>query len=155
MRCTSPTPVSTSISRTSKSLRAPTAPSTVCRAPVLRCTSKPISTRRSITCWICSSLADSCIATIIISQFSVVHFNIEFRLALGRFCFGLNFFFLQRAHHVNNALKNMLQLMPGQRPAIQGAPILKNLLLPFPFLVCQLLLPLHPTHLRSTTSPLY
>src|SRR5713101_2991117 len=178
MRCTSPTPASTSISRTSKSARAPTAPNTVCRAPVLRCTSKPISTRRAITCWICSSLADSCMATIISSsrfsvavlrysvpgtqfilglemaisnytitqfrsytiiqwpndpmtQFLIVHFNIELCFALGCGGLGLNFFFLQRAHDVNNALKNVLQLMIGQRPTIEGTHILKNFLFPF------------------------
>src|SRR5215467_7143241 len=65
MRWASPTPGSTSISRMSNSWRAPTAPSTVCRAPVERWTSNPMPIRRSITCWICSSVACSCIATII------------------------------------------------------------------------------------------
>src|SRR5712692_6118805 len=63
MRITSRTPSSSSMSRGSTSARWPTAPSTVWLAPVERCTSNPISTSRSITCWICSSLDPSCMTT--------------------------------------------------------------------------------------------
>src|SRR5712692_1925474 len=63
MRTTSRTPSSSSTSRGSKSVRTPTAPSTVCVAPVERCTSKPIEISRSMTCWICSSVDPSCITT--------------------------------------------------------------------------------------------
>src|SRR5919108_140878 len=64
MRCTSCTPGSTSRLRVSKSMRAPTAARILCRTPVVRCTEKPIRIRCSMICWICSSVAVSCIATI-------------------------------------------------------------------------------------------
>src|SRR6266849_496366 len=65
MRTTSRTPSMTSMSRGSNSPGTPTAPSTVCDAPVERWTSNPIATSRSITCWICSSFAPSCMTTTI------------------------------------------------------------------------------------------
>src|SRR5579859_2346430 len=65
MRTTSRTPSRTSTSRGSNSGGTPTAPSTVCDAPVERWMSEPIETSRSITCWICSSFAPSCITTTI------------------------------------------------------------------------------------------
>ena len=50
---TSSTPSSNSMSRVSKSTLAPTAPSTVWRAPVERWISNPIPINRLITYWIC------------------------------------------------------------------------------------------------------
>src|SRR5207302_6617651 len=47
----------------------------------------------------------------------------------GGLGFGLNFFFLNVAHHVNDALENMVQLSVRQRSATYRAHILKNLLL--------------------------
>src|SRR5713226_1701368 len=63
IRTTSRTPSRSSMSRGSTSLRTPTAPRTVWVAPVERCTSNPIATSRSMTCWICSSLEPACITT--------------------------------------------------------------------------------------------
>src|SRR5260370_21674939 len=65
MRQTSRTQSMTSMSRGPTSPGTPTAPSTVCDAPVERWTSNPIATSRSITCWICSSFAPSCMTTTI------------------------------------------------------------------------------------------
>src|ERR1700728_3154405 len=44
----------------------PTPAKIVCMVPVVRCTCNPNGTRRSITSWICSSVALSCMATIMI-----------------------------------------------------------------------------------------
>src|SRR6202021_2832970 len=114
--------------RISKSIRAPTAATTVCRAPVERCTEKPLSTRCSTTCWICSSVADSCIATIIeiglslvaslgcandqrltTSDCSVVHLRIQFRFTGRLCCLGRDLFLLDLAHDVHNAFVNAKQ----------------------------------------------
>src|SRR6059058_5210342 len=112
MRCASCTPSRTSISRTSKSTCAPTAPSTVCAAPVLRCTSNPRSVRRSITFWICSGLACCCIATIILVFRLLVGLYVEFCAAASLGCVlgGHDLLFLYGAHHVDDALEDMLQV---------------------------------------------
>ena len=71
MRYASCTPASTLNSTTSKCAGVPDAGQNRLRAsPVVRWTLNPSSTMRSITSWICCSVASSCIATIIVS----VHF---------------------------------------------------------------------------------
>src|SRR5579859_366249 len=65
---------------------------------------------------------------------SIVYLNIELGLAFGLRGLGLDLLFLQCAHDVNNAFEDVLQLMVGQRPAIERAHVLENLLLPVRFI---------------------
>src|SRR5690349_4356818 len=132
MRWTSCTPGSTSRLRVSKSMRGPTAASTVWRTPVVRWTEKPMRTRCSMTCWICSSVAASCMATIMVSlsradarrrvrpKASVVHIRIEFGIGPRRVSFGAgsNLFLLNLAHDVHDALVNAPEVGGGQRPGV-------------------------------------
>src|SRR6516164_6979906 len=122
MRCTSPTPGKTSMSRTSNSRRAPTAPSTVCRSPVERCTSNPRPIRRSITCCICSSDAASCMATIMV--FFLI--QIEFRPQSGWLFFRDDLLLLYIPHYVNDALVHLAQIAVRQRAMVRFAHILKD-----------------------------
>src|ERR1043165_4910316 len=131
MRWTRWTPSRTSISRVSKSLRAPTAPNTVCRSQVERWTEKPIDTRCSITFWICSSVAPSCMVTIMVdccqlslsavsskppricslavryeerARRSGVYLGLEFRISRSALHFWHELFFLDLAHDVDQPL---------------------------------------------------
>src|SRR6185437_13285711 len=154
MRWTSPTPERTSMSRISNSRRAPTAPSTVCLAPVERCTSKPISIRRSMTFCTCSSVAASCMATIMVlcagpvsrvtlqtslcsdhpingitrspDGSSIVYFHIKLCFPVGDLLLRHNLHLLNIPHHVNNAFKYLAQFTVRKRPAVGLPDILKD-----------------------------
>src|SRR6185312_1192244 len=120
MRCTCCTASSNSISRISKSILAPTAPKTVCCSPVERCTSNPRITRRSITLSICCSLAPGCIAIIMVFKASplFVHFKVKFSFAGGGRLGPMDLLLLQLAHHVDNALEDVLYFAVGKRAFI-------------------------------------
>src|SRR5580693_1088796 len=149
MRWTCSTPDKTSRLRISKSTRAPTAATTVCLAPVERWTEKPISMRCSTTPWICSSVADSCIATIIGKRWpsvvgrqswfsndqrlttkcpSVIHLCIQFCIAgtLGTSRFWRDLFLLNLAHDIHNALVDAQQIAIRQRPRIHSPHVVEH-----------------------------
>src|SRR6266852_2909681 len=150
MRWTCSTPDRTSRFRVSKSTRAPTAASTVCRSPVVRCTEKPIRIRCSTTCWICSSLADSCMATIMVvvsrqslvvnrkpplsvwlttndqrlTASSIIHLRVQLRITRALCCWlGSDLFLLNLAHDIHDAFVNAQQVTIRQRALIHLAHI--------------------------------
>src|SRR5579864_5226598 len=131
MRCTCCTASSSSISRTSKSIFAPTAPSTVCCSPVERCTSKPRFTSRSITLSICCSVAFGCMAMIIVSaSVLLVHFHVELGLAGRGDLLATHLLLLKLSHHVDDALVHMLHFGVGQRPPVGLLHVLDDAFLP-------------------------
>src|SRR3954470_20678332 len=133
MRCTSRTPPRTSMSRISKSTRGPTAPSTVCCVPVERCTSNPMLMSRSMTCWICSSVAASCIATIIaslaVARRSFVHIHIEFCRSDALRLLDHDLFLLQISHDVDDALEHLRHVEVAERPLVHLLHVREDLLL--------------------------
>src|SRR5579885_426975 len=137
MRWTCCTASSNSISRMSKSIFAPTAPSTVCCSPVERCTSNPRMTRRSITLSICFSVAPGCMAMIMSGSLwsLLVYFKIKFGFA-GRLDGrrAVNLLLLQFAHDVDNAFENVLNLAVGKRPFVRFLHAFENVLLSLRFI---------------------
>src|SRR5712692_657100 len=128
MRTTSRTPSMTSMSRGSNSPGTPTAPSTVCDAPVERWTSNPIATSRSITCWICSSFAPSCMTTTIAAPISSsvpgdVLLSLLFHLAVTHHCA------LDGTRFIQNALKQPPDSCVRQRSRIGANHSVQDLIL--------------------------
>src|SRR5690348_7777970 len=120
MRTASETPGSSSKSLWSNCAGRPTPARMVCTAPVVRWTLKPMATMRSTTVCICSSVAFSCIATIIGSLFSFLLLIFAVRSGRGQLVL------LERAHHVDDALVNVLQLNVGERSVVGRADIVKD-----------------------------
>src|SRR5579862_464650 len=147
MRRTSSTPSTNSISRMSKSRRAPTAPRTVCWAPVERWMSKPISINLLMACWVCSSVAPSCITTTMLCHSLFLRILVLHGVPFERSCF------------VNNALKQPADGGVIQRALIRLHNVSQNLRLAFrlPGLHVQLFLDVTDFHraLRTVVEQLH